>query len=1141
MTRRSGTRMWAVAVGAAVATALGTIPAQAAPPDPGPTGRFTAAAVTPSSAPIDTPKASRARLAQSDPALLARTDTAPTTIMVKLDYDAAAAYSGDVAGFAATSPEVTGKALRTGDSNVSSYLRLLGGKADKASAAVRAAVPSATVRGTYNLAYGGLAVTLPANRAKDLLKVPGVVAVQQDALEHVQTELGSGVSTTALAGTTAAPTAGALENGTTAFVGAEKVWPSLGGRDHAGQGVIVGVLDTGIWPEHPMLTDVGLPKPAGGPWACQFGDGSDPALGAAFTCNDKLIGAYAFLDTARAQGAIGKDEYCSATACSVRDADGHGTHTATTAAGSYVASAPLLGTDRGPVAGMAPGASVIAYKVCAVAGCYQSDSVAAVQQAILDGVDVINYSISGGTSAYTDPVELAFLDAYEAGISVNASAGNDGPTAGTANHAGPWVTTVGASTSDRAFASVLHLTAADGATYTKQGATLTTGVTDAPVVLAADVPGYTGGQYCLKPFAAGSLTGKVVVCERGGGGGGRVEKGYFASQGGAAGMVLYNPTPSDTETDNHFLPAIHLEGPNDELLAFLAAHTGVTATWATGALTPATGDVMAGFSSRGPVGDFLKPDITAPGVQVLAGNTPTPVDIPAGPKGQLYQAIAGTSMSSPHATGISALVRAAHPDWTPGQVKSALMTSSLQSVVNADGGPAGVFDRGAGSIRADRAVQPTLTFDVSAKDMAASATDPLHRVDLDLPSIAVNPLPGALLTTRTAKNVSGRTLAFSAAATGADGLKVTVQPARFTLRPGQTQRLRILVDGTATAHGWHSGQITLTSGGAVPVVLPVVVNTGDAAVHLTQTCDPTTLARGASTDCTVTATNFAAVAAPTTVEVSSTPGLPITSVAAPGTATRSGLRWTGTLSPALPPTITSITPGASPAGGYLPLSSFGIPAATGFGDETITNYDVPAFQYGGETYTRIGIDSNGYVVVGGGTAEDNDCCNTQTFPDPTRPNNVLAPYWTDLSLDPASGGGAIRVGTLSDGTNHWLVVDYDQVQAWGHGPASSFEVWIQTGTTEGQWFSYGTLGGSAGAPLSSGAENRDGTSGVNITAASGTEWAITTAPPTPGGSVSLGYRATARQPGTQTLTARLSSPIIRATPVVQTAVTVTRR
>ena len=142
---------------------------------------------------------------------------------------------------------------------------------------------------------------------------------------------------------------------------------------------------------------------------------------------------------------------------------------------------------------------------------------------------------------------------------MNASAGNDGPGASTANHAGPWVTTVAASTFNRQYSSKLTLTSTDGATYSKAGSTLTQGVTGAPVVLAAAVPGYTGGKQCLTPFAAGSLTGQVVVCERGNNG--RVEKGFNAAQGGAAGMILYNPTASDVETDNHFLPAIHLEGP----------------------------------------------------------------------------------------------------------------------------------------------------------------------------------------------------------------------------------------------------------------------------------------------------------------------------------------------------------------------------------------------------------------------------------------------------------------------------------------------------------------------------------------------------------------------------------------------------
>ena len=166
------------------------------------------------------------------------------------------------------------------------------------------------------------------------------------------------------------------------------------------------------------------------------------------------------------------------------------------------------------------------------------------------------------------------------------------------------------------------------------------------------------------------------------------------------------------ETDNHFLPAIHLEGPNTDLLAFLAAHPDVTATWAQGEKVAVQGDVMAGFSSRGPVGDFLKPDVTAPGVQILAGNTPTPTEIdrrsarPAVPGDRRHLDV------QPARAGVSALVSAAHPGWTPGQIKSALMTSSVQAVVKVDGStPADSFDRGAGSIRADRAVSPTVTFE----------------------------------------------------------------------------------------------------------------------------------------------------------------------------------------------------------------------------------------------------------------------------------------------------------------------------------------------------------------------------------------------------------------------------------------------
>ena len=321
----------------------------------------------------------------------------------------------------------------------------------------------------------------------------------------------------------------------------------------------------------------------------------------------------------------GPTEYCNNATkkCSARDSEGHGTHTASTAVGDPVASAKLFGVERGPISGVAPGAKLIAYRVCLSAGCYSSDSMDAIQQAIDDGVDVINYSISGGNDPYTDAVELAFLDAFNAGISVNASAGNEGPGPATVAHASPWVTSVGASTSDRFFVSALHLT--DGtAVFDKPGVTITAGLTSQPVVAAST----WGDALCQNPPPVGAASGKVVLCQRGTNG--RIQKGYIEMLGGAVGMILYNATKLDLETDNHFLPAIHIEGPNADLVAFVAAHPAAKATWASGVATATRGDVMAAFSSRGPAPDFVKPDVTAPGIQVLAGMTPKPTPAPAG-------------------------------------------------------------------------------------------------------------------------------------------------------------------------------------------------------------------------------------------------------------------------------------------------------------------------------------------------------------------------------------------------------------------------------------------------------------------------------------------------------------------------------
>ncbi|MCU1416266.1 MAG: serine protease, partial [Schumannella sp.] len=636
------------------------------------------------------------------------------------------------------------------------------------------------------------------------------------------------------------------------------------------------------------------------------------------------------------------------------------------------------------------------------------------------------------------------------------------------------------------------------------------------------------------------LTGKVVVCERGNNG--RVEKGFNAAQGGAAGMILYNPTASDVETDNHFLPAIHLEGPNADLLTFLGAHPGITATWAAGVAAPAKGDVMAGFSSRGPIGEFLKPDITAPGVQILAGLTPKSTDVSTGPQGELYQAIAGTSMSSPHATGVSALVIAAHPNWTPGQVKSALMTSSLQAVVNVDGSKAGVFDRGAGSIRADRAVSPTLTISETAADFVASAGDPLSRHDLNIPSIYVDPLPGAAVVTRTVTNVTNKTQTFTVKSSMAGGTHATVSPAIFSLAPGKSRTVKVVLSGIDAADGWHEGQLTFTAtrSGTIPVVVPVAVNVGEAQISLAQSCTPTEIKRGSTTTCTVTASSALPIDVPATIDVAASPLLTVTKVGPPATKKPFGAKWTGTLTGTKAPTIDAIDPVPAentPGGGFLPLGDFGITPVAGMGDETILNFDVPAFVYGGEVYTRIGVVSNGYVVVGGGTSADVSAEPPASFPDPASPNNVIAPFWSDL--DP-SAGGSVSVGTLTDGVNNFLIVEWNGVPTFSGGGSNSFQVWITLGASEETYLTYGgPLTADEAVGSLTGAENRTGSSGVTVgTVDPDSGYQVLTSPPVAGGAVTFDYTLKGLVRGTWSTTAKLTSPALNTIPIEKTPIKV---
>ena len=780
--------------------------------------RFQATSLTPDST-FTGAKSQTGYLARTDPALLGRTDATRINIFVKYDFDATASYTGGVAGLKATSPSVTGKGLRNRTAAVEAYDAYTAALTRDITADVEAAVPELTVRATFRTVYGGIAASAPANEIEEILKVHGVVAVQQDTLQQPQTDA------------------------TPKFIGATEVWPSIGGSVKAGKGVTVGVIDTGIWPEHPSFRDTGLPASAT-PHQCQFGNGTDPLLGPAFTCNNKLVGAYAFTNTYMAVFGAEPGEYCNNVtgACSARDSEGHGTHTASTAAGDPVSSAKIFGIERGPISGIAPGAHVIAFRVCLEQGCFPSDTVAAVQQAIIDGVNVINFSVSGGASPYSDPVELAFLDAFNAGISVNASAGNAGPGAGTSDHGGPWVTTVGASSSNRAHQTTLRLVASNGDRLNLVGSTVTRGIGSAPVVLATSIPGVDA--LCVNPIPPGAATGKIVACQRGPN---RVLKSFNVMNGGGVGMILYNAGLEFVMTDNHWVPSIHIEGPTN-IVAFLTGHTGVTGSWADSVKTAIRGDVMTFFSSKGPLGDFVKPDVTAPGIQILAGMTPTPASPVGGPPGELFQAIGGTSMSSPHSAGASTLVKAAHPSWTPAMIKSALMTSAAQDVLKEDGvTPFDPFDAGAGSIRVNRAVDPTLVFDETFANFVASSADPLHRIDLNIASVDAPTMSGKITTWRTALNVSGHEQELDVKTKAPAGATITVGRSNKNIhvKKNRTVRFSITIKAPTLPNGQYFGRITLDpkKKGENSVTIPVAFFKRQGIVTLSHTCDTNTFPR----------------------------------------------------------------------------------------------------------------------------------------------------------------------------------------------------------------------------------------------------------------------------------------------------------
>jgi subtilisin family serine protease len=734
-----------------------------------------------------------------------------------------ATYDGGTSGIQRTKPD-KGKQLDAGSANSKKYLAHL--KKQQADVAAEAGITPDT---SYGVTVNGFSAQLTGKQVAELKGDKTVLGVFPDEIYHP---------------TAAVPSTEFLGLGSGA-TGSGGVWDAVGGVAEAGKGIVVGIVDTGIAPENPSFAGDPLKKKAGAgvPYTVN-GDTIvfDKADGGQFRSpitiaqswdkrhyNTKLIGAQYFSAGAAASGFDFSYDFLSP-----RDGDGHGSHTASTAAGNFGVEASVEGVGFGEISGVAPAAKVAMYKACYDGPdplvttddiCAGSDLIAAIDKAVEDGVDVINYSIGGGAaSTVLGADDYSFLGAAAAGVFVSVSAGNDGPGASTADHGSPWYTTVAASTIPTYEGTVKlpnGFQAAGASVTVPFGQELSGEVVYSADAAKADAAPNEAALCFLGTLDPAKVAGKIVVCDRGTNA--RVEKSQEVAAAGGSAMILVNVTPGSLDNDFHSVPTVHIDAQyRTALLDYVRGTAGATATLVgdnvTGVETPTP--QIAGFSSRGPIladgSDVIKPDVSAPGVAILAATNNGPKQKPT------FGFKSGTSMSSPHVAGLGALYLGEDPLASPAEVKSALMTTAYD-LVNASGAKvADPFAQGAGHVDPTKYFHPGLVYENGIVDWASylegalgqdlfTGIDPIDPSELNLASIGIGALAGTQTIMRSVTSTQTGTFTASAEVAGVD---VSVEPSTLTFdQVGQTKSFTVtLTNASAPVEKWASGFLTWTSG-----------------------------------------------------------------------------------------------------------------------------------------------------------------------------------------------------------------------------------------------------------------------------------------------------------------------------------------
>ncbi|MDD3825925.1 MAG: S8 family serine peptidase [Anaerolineae bacterium] len=955
----------------------------------------------------------------------------PRVYIVRLQDPPLASYEGTISGLPATQARETGQARLDVSSPASlAYRQHLARQQEQVIDAMASRLGrQAEVLHRYEVATNGFAVRLLPGEAEALTSLPGVVSVRPEFVRYPSTDVG--------------PT----------WIGAPGLWDGsdTGGlAGTKGEGIVVGVIDTGINFDHPSLADVGGDgydhvNPLGANNYLGWCNPTHPSHDASVhKCNDKLIGAWDMT------GDGNKGE----------DTEGHGTHTASTAAGNVTQAtinAPTMTIVR-DISGVAPHANVVTYDVCVPAGCYGASILSAIEQAIVDGVDVINYSIGGGpTDPWASDDALAFLAARDAGIFVATSAGNEGPDAASVSSPAnaPWLMAAGATTHNRHFFNTLTGMSGGGspAPADMQGESITGAYGSHPIVHAKS----KGDALCLQPFPAGTWTqGEIVVCDRGINA--RTEKADNVKAGGAGGFVLAN-TEAESEglsADAYSLPGVHLGFQNAQALrTWLDSGTGHVAAIAGTTVDESTGgaDVMADFSSRGhngPVPGVIKPDAAAPGVAVLAASMNL-IE---------FQSMSGTSMASPHVAGAAALLKDLHPGWTPAELQSALMTTAHTDGVRKEDGvtPATPFEYGAGRIDLGQASRASLVLDETTAGYEAGNPD--LRGDpsgLNLPSMANDNCQDACSWTRTVKSVLAAPATWTATIVGAPpGLVVSVTPASFTLSPGLKMSLGVTANTTrfnATRDGqdgWGFAWLELATPGQPTQRLPIAVHKEYASdpLLLTKEASVLTAAPGDFVEYTITLRNRDSVANDYSLVDTLPAGVEYVAGSATGglaynAATRQ-LTWSGQIGPgAIDYAISPSDPlpyvnlqelGAQPVcATYFDTGCDDAALEWGLGTERITFY--------GESLSSIVQSANSMLFgTDGWLGQACSACN-QHLPEPTEINQVMAGLWRDTY--PGAGGtggelyGGFLPGLLDNPTDTVFYANWHDVAQWGAASITS--------------------------------------------------------------------------------------------------------